>query len=343
MNSKTIDIDDTMDGKNKVTWNRENEKIMVEWCDVAQCYKWMHARAHQKFSLYNMLFTIPTITLSTISGTASFATGNLKGAEGYYAPMVIGAVNIFVGILSTIQQYLKISEINEAHRVASISWDKFSRNIKIEITKPPNERTDAGIFFKNSRNEYDRLMETCPSIPDYVIRDFLKEVGGKEGTEQRKLFNELNKPDICNTIVSCKSQLYNEDDDKIPPPSPSILSTPENHLYPQKSFKKRLSDIMKIGKYAKIEDFIVGFKHHYGREPTQDEVEQYLYTSSIMRVIPDFLKNIYKNSTDSSMINNVGNSSSNSSNGSDDGNVSCFKLSQPTQSDKPSKNFENNV
>lgn len=285
MNS-IADIDELMEIKNKVSWNRENENIMVEWCDVAHCYKWMHARAHQKFSIYNMMFTIPTITLSTISGTASFATGSLKGIEGYYAPMVIGAVNIFVGILSTIQQYLKIAEINEAHRVSAISWDKFSRNIKIEISKPPYERTDAGIFFKNSRNEYDRLMETCPTIPDYVIREFLKEVGGKPGTEQRKLFDELNKPDICNTIVSCRNQLYQEED-KIPP---SMLVNPDSPLYPPKSIKKRLSDILKTGKFEKIEEFVKKFKEEHGREPFHDEIEHYLHTSSMLRIIPEYFK-----------------------------------------------------
>ena len=51
------------------------------------------------------------------------------------AQMGIGAVNIFAGILTTIAQFLKIGELNEAHRVSSISWDKFYRNIKVELSK----------------------------------------------------------------------------------------------------------------------------------------------------------------------------------------------------------------
>ena len=60
--------------------------------------------------------------------------------------MIIGSINIIVGILTTIQQYLKISELNEAHRVSSIAWDKFARNIKIELSKHPNERVEAKSF-----------------------------------------------------------------------------------------------------------------------------------------------------------------------------------------------------
>ena len=25
-----------------VAWSPTNEKIAVEWCDIAQCYKWLH-------------------------------------------------------------------------------------------------------------------------------------------------------------------------------------------------------------------------------------------------------------------------------------------------------------
>jgi len=143
-------------------WTVENEMIMVEWCDIAQCYKWLNTRAHQKYSKMHAWFTIPAITLSTITGTASFAQTSLPLEYQSFAPMVIGTINIAIGILTTVQQYLKISELNESHRVASISWDKFARNIRIELAKAPHERLDCANFLKMSRQEFDRLMETSP-------------------------------------------------------------------------------------------------------------------------------------------------------------------------------------
>ncbi len=142
--------------KQKVEWSPENEKILVEWCDIAQCYKWLNNRAHHKLSKLHAYFTIPAIVLSTITGTASFAQTSLPEDYREFAPMIIGTINIAVGILATIQQYLKISELNEAHRVAAIAWDKFARNIRIELAKAPSERPDAGLFLKHNRDEYDR-------------------------------------------------------------------------------------------------------------------------------------------------------------------------------------------
>ena len=204
--SKQVDNSDNSSSTGSTTkpveWSPENEVIMIEWCDVAQCYKWLNSRSHEKYSSLNAWFTIPAIVLSTISGTASFAQSSLPTAYQVYSPMAIGAINIFIGILTTVQQYLKISELNEAHRVSSISWDKFSRNIRIELAKRPEERMDAGHFLKLCRQEFDRLMETSPIIHDDIIKEFKRKFEGKPGTIEREHFDKLKKPDICDIIIS---------------------------------------------------------------------------------------------------------------------------------------------
>lgn len=174
-------------------WSKENEDILAEWCDIAQCYKWLNIKAHQTYSRLHAWFTIPAITLSTITGTASFAQTSLPANMQVYAPMVIGTINIMIGILTTVQQYLKISELNEAHRVAGISWDKFARNIRIELAKKLDERTEAGHMLKICRQEFDRLMETSPTIPNEIIIAFEKTFRHKD----------MKKPDIVgDSIVS---------------------------------------------------------------------------------------------------------------------------------------------
>ena len=199
-----------------IKWSIENEMIMVEWCDIAQCYKWLHSKCHRKLANRQAWFTIPAIALSTISGTASFAQASLPSDIQFYAPMVIGTINILIGISTTIQQYLKISELNESHRISAISWDKFARNIRIEIAKDPDERMEAGQFLKICRAEFDRLMETSPSIDERTVHQFNEAFQGAETSKQKKeqeilqqkRFYELHKPDICNIIVSANESRH---------------------------------------------------------------------------------------------------------------------------------------
>ena len=275
-----------------VEWSPENEMIMVEWCDIAQCYKWLNARAHGRFSYMHAWFTIPAITLSTISGTASFAQASLPISYQVYAPMVIGTINILIGILTTIQQYLKISELNEAHRVSSIAWDKFARNIRIELAKKPEERMDAGSFLKLSRQEFDRLMETSPMVQENVIKEFNVKFSGKEGTPERKRYDELKKPDICNTIISAnetRHQWYLEIDKPVPifiqrpifdNSKDELIREQQRHISEKEDYIKRYAELEKNAERKKMELLALSEKqiqqmeHHYTTQCVK--IEEYI-------------------------------------------------------------------
>jgi hypothetical protein len=110
--------------------------------------------------------------------------------------MVVGGFNILGGIISTIQQFLKITQLNESHRVSSIAWDKFYRNVKIELAKHPSERIQPGQMLKMSKEEFDRLMETSPNIPEKIVQIF------KTSFKHSDAFDKIVKPEICDVLVS---------------------------------------------------------------------------------------------------------------------------------------------
>ena len=175
-------------------WKNEEEVILKEWADKALCYKWLHSQSHRKYSIKNAWFTIPVIILSTLTGTANFAQDKISDSFKSTYSMIIGSINIFAGIISTIAQYLKIAELNESHRIASISWDKFYRNSKIELAKNPCDRMPALQMLKLSKEEFDRLMEASPPIPADIVSHFNTKFGE----------NDIIKPEICDTLISTK-------------------------------------------------------------------------------------------------------------------------------------------
>ena len=189
-----------------VEWKSEHEVILVEWADKAMCYRWLHGKSHQAYSKTNAWYTIPVIIMSTLTGTANFAQDRFSEDIKPYAQMGIGAVNIFAGILTTIAQFLKVGELNEAHRVSSISWDKFYRNIKVELAKSRTERTPVSHMLKMCKEEFDRLMETSPTINENIIKLFndtfplKKPVINDEDDDIDK--PDIKRPEICDELVS---------------------------------------------------------------------------------------------------------------------------------------------
>jgi hypothetical protein len=177
-------------------WNSEHEKILVEWCDKAMCYRWLHSKAFSLYYSLNAWYTIPVIIISTLTGTANFAQGRIPLEYQNYFVMGIGAFNILAGIITTIQQFLKVTQLAEAHRVASIGWDKFYRNVKIELAKHPTERMEFNQIIKISKEEYDRLIETSPNVPEKIILQF------KNKFKNTLDFSKIVKPEICDILIS---------------------------------------------------------------------------------------------------------------------------------------------
>lgn len=202
-----------------IEWTPQHEKILIDWGDKATCYKWLHEKTTQEYASKNRWFTIPVIIMSTVTGTANFAQDKIPASALNAYTMAIGTISLIAGILTTVQQFLKISELNESHRVSSISWGKFQRNIKVELAKSPPERTPVTQLIKACKEEFDRLIETSQAIPNHVVALFKKTFSGGEIqydgegnklplTEKQLVFGELTKPEICDSLESVTKILY---------------------------------------------------------------------------------------------------------------------------------------
>jgi len=250
-----------------VDWTSDHENILVEWADKAMCYRWLHGKSHQYFSRANTWFTIPVIIMSTLTGTANFAQDKFEGSTRELVTVSVGAVNILAGILTTIQQFLKISELNEAHRVSSLSWDKFYRNIKVELAKAPAERTPVLQMLKASKEEFDRLMEISPAISEKVAKEFTNTFSGgsikgksaiaNELVKKQEAFGLLKKPDICGELESSKNSIYK--------PKRNLIET-------MSAIDKARENLTSDEKQKKIEAIIKAFKEKKLREPTNREI-----------------------------------------------------------------------
>jgi hypothetical protein len=115
------------------------------------------------------MFSIPTIIMSTVIGAASFTTIATSTQFGAYMPLIIGSVNITIGILNTVQQYFKISEYNEHYRICGLAWAKLERTIEFELSKSREDRGPATPFLRKASEDLERLMETTPLFPKEII------------------------------------------------------------------------------------------------------------------------------------------------------------------------------
>jgi len=154
-------------------WHKQHEHVLRNWGESAACYRYMHYKAHTMFKRLSMRMTLPIIIISTVTGTANFAQETFPVSIQEYVPAMIGAMNLFAAILTTVLQFLKVNELMESHRVSSIHYGKLARNIRLELTLPTTERVhDGSNMVEISKSEYDRLIEQSPPVPSRIIKGF---------------------------------------------------------------------------------------------------------------------------------------------------------------------------
>ena len=248
-----------------ISWHPYHEEIFIEWADKASCYKYLHSMSYIKYSRKSNWYTIPVIVMSTLTGTANFAMDRIPEEYVDLFSITVGSINILAGIITTISQFFKLNELVENYRVSYISWDKFSRNIRTELVKSPDERTDVKYMLKLCKSEFDGLMETSPPIDKDILSQFKHKLlqGNSKEENQKKLqiFNELHKPELFNEIQSVKHAVY-----KTPtqPEKTNIMEKRELEKLKQQETKrlKRLETRTK---------FLDNFMTKYNRYPSEEE------------------------------------------------------------------------
>jgi len=160
-----------LDDRN-IHWSNPLEDLIAQEGEKCRGLAWIHQHAEQSLSTKNNRIQIPVIVLSTLCGTASVGSSSLFGGEAGISNVVIGFVSIAVGVLNTLGNYFAYARKAEAHRIAYLHYSKLFSWVNVELSLPRNERMQPAEMLKQIRDEMERLAETTPSPPEFILAQF---------------------------------------------------------------------------------------------------------------------------------------------------------------------------
>lgn len=239
-------------------WNENDEEILKEWSDKARCYKWLYEQSYKLYYFIYLIFTLPVIIITTISGTANFAQTLIPLEGRTYFALGAGSLSLIAGMITTIAQFLKISELKETYNMCYKSWDKFTRTLGMELQLHPDERGNKGVTIESSKKEYDRLVELSPTIPGIITYWFkisLRNTYNKSDDPNEILI----KPDIVDTIKPTK--VFDRSRIRFDNP----INDPEEK-----------NPIINNKGPTMVDLFMTKFRDKYGRDPTNEEIKDEL-------------------------------------------------------------------
>ena len=141
-------------------------------------------------------------------------------------------------------------------------------------------------MIKISKEEFDRLIETSPTIPKKIIDDFKNTFsGGKvkdpdNMTPQQQVYHMIRKPAICDNLQSTSLSVFKEDINK------KILNNSTKKLV-NKANRDRQDKKM----VDEINIIIDDFKREFKRRPSIEEINDNLNEQVNYHFINNVLNN----------------------------------------------------
>ncbi len=199
---ETLKSIDSKSNKQKLIWTIQIEELLRRWGDISACYKWLHDESFRVYKNSNYWYSIPIILLSTIAGGLNLSlTGYVPAEYLSVSQAGIGALNIFTGVLTTLQNFFKYAQLSESHANASQGWSKIQRNIEVELKLEKEFRTDADRFLRDCRRDYDRLIEQSPPIPKNIIKKFKKKFRDENNLIRPDIVDKISHTDVYRQVV----------------------------------------------------------------------------------------------------------------------------------------------
>jgi hypothetical protein len=139
---------------------------------------------------------------------------------------------------------------------------------------------------KHCKEEFDRLMETSPSIAEDIIKEFMKTFStsvedsiGIEMTKKHNDFMNLKKPEICDALESTRMSVFN----------PQKNTAEKKSSITGHDLKVAIKNMDLKHKQKKINNVIVKFNKEKHRDPLVEEIMSELDNKIELEIVQSFL------------------------------------------------------
>jgi len=172
------------------SWHHKQEKLIKSWGEKCLGYRWLLHRNAQYHSKINRNLSISNISLSTVASLGTLMGTSLEG--GSILLYVFGFINLVSVGIASVHKFLRSGEQFELNIQTSKQFSRLARDISLELSLEKEDRMDAVNYCNKVREEYDKIMDRVPEIPNWVIQEY------KKTMEKDDPNGTISRPDIAN-------------------------------------------------------------------------------------------------------------------------------------------------
>ena len=209
----------SMEISSNISWTARLEEYFASTGEKANGLAWVHKKAEAMYSNRRTYIDLPVIIGSGLIAFLNAGSSTLF-EDPKISSIALGVGSLFMGILNSFGSYFGWAKRAEGHRISAIHYAKLYRFITVELSLPRAERMTPNALLKYVKDQYDRLAEISPMVPDIIIGNF----------QSRFKHEKISKPEEANGLHKIDIYRDVDDDDSMremplmtKSPTPSII------------------------------------------------------------------------------------------------------------------------
>lgn len=160
-------------------WHDAEEKFVVRIAELSSGWSWMHNLARMLQSERKTRYQVPIIILTAVSSSLNFIQSDVTSAipEVYrsWYPVGVGVLNMVSALLASLQQFYRVTELEEQHMSSALQFSRLARELRAELSLPYEDRDGSGgDFVRKIRKEYDAIVEAAPQVPLKIAKKYTR-------------------------------------------------------------------------------------------------------------------------------------------------------------------------
>jgi hypothetical protein len=145
---------------------KDANELLRGWLLHAHKGRSRHDFAARRFEGRKSSLGVPTIILSTIVGTALFAS--LGKNVAVWAQVTVGFLSVAAAVLSALQTFFDYPARAERHRVTGVRYKTVIRELERVLSEPDTARRHEPAWVEEVRQRLDTLEAEAPVVPPRI-------------------------------------------------------------------------------------------------------------------------------------------------------------------------------
>lgn len=146
------------------TWLPAEEAYLSDLSALCATLSVRFKEEYHKYHRLESRFQIPAIIVSSALGLASFGNNQFPQDTSRAINIAMGIVGLGLGVLNSIQSYLRIGPTMAGCLLASVSLARLKESIDLELALPVADRSASGIvFLRASSAQYEKITDAVPA------------------------------------------------------------------------------------------------------------------------------------------------------------------------------------